>query len=422
MPVIMNRITALATLFLFPLIGTAADWPQWLGAKRDGVSTETVLPWQKPLTPTWAVPVGVGHSSPIVAGGVLYLHTGTPEKKVEIVQAIKITDGKTIWSKEYPRVDFSSPFGVGPRATPVLDGKNLYTYGVTGVLAAWEAETGKQLWQVDTLTTYKTANLTFGVSSSPIVVGENVIVMVGGKEASIIAFDKSTGKEVWKILSDRASYASPIVWNDQIVVLTEERLAGINTKTGKLEWSTPFKDALSESSATPVRIQNDSILAGSVTSGSIFVQVRPEEADKDGNSTWKVINRWKKPILTSYFATPIPFGKEYLLMHTGRIIPPASGTLRCVNIATGEIAWSQDKVGKYHASLMRLADSKMLTLDDDGNLTLIEANDRKYEALSTQRLFKARGDAWAHPALSDGVLYVRDNSKLYAFAFPKSEK
>src|SRR5262249_59455463 len=163
------------------------------------------------------------------------------------------------------RAPFESMFGHGPRATPLLQGDRLYTLGVTGVLTCWEAATGKKVWQVDTLKEFGAKSLMFGVSCSPILEGDLLMVNVGGPGASVVGFKTVSGEVAWKTLDDKASYSSPIVTGKgaerQVIFLTQKSLVGLSPADGKLFWSVPMVDKLSESSSTP-------LLAGDLLIGS----------------------------------------------------------------------------------------------------------------------------------------------------------
>ena len=203
-------LASMVALLLSSDFAAAGDWPQWLGPNRDGGSTEQITPWKSPPKVLWHLPVGEGHSSPVVAGGRVYLHAKVKDKDEEEVLAFDANTGKDIWRVSYERGTFSNPFGVGPRATPVVADGRIYTYGVTGYLSCFETEKGKRLWQVEALKEFQASNLLFGASCSPIVIGKNVQVNVGAKGASVVAFDTNTGAIKWKSQDDSASYSSPI--------------------------------------------------------------------------------------------------------------------------------------------------------------------------------------------------------------------
>lgn len=378
------------------LLAVAADWPQFLGPTRDSASPETVSPWKVPPKALWRQPIGDAHSSPVVAGGVVYAFFKPKGRDADALAAFDAKTGEKKWEASYDRDKFTPPYGVGPRGTPAVDGGKVYTLGITGVLACWDAATGDVAWKVDTLKEFAAKNLFFGVSTSPTVVGTNVVVMVGGKGVGVVAFDKATGKVAWKATDDPASYASPLPLKDQLVFLTGSHLRAL-TADGKELWAVPFKDKLNESSTTPVKA-GDLIVGSSVTAGSIAV--RP------GDKPERV---WKNETLTCYFSTPVAVGPHLYMVNGAAALLSPSITLRCVEAATGKVLWSKEKVGKYHAALLRTGDDKLLMLDDEGNLMLLQPDPAGYKELSRA---KVCGPTWAHPALSDGRVYVRDEKEL----------
>lgn len=419
-------LAALAALTL-AAAAPAGDWPQWLGPNRDGSSPEVVKPWKGQPKVLWRVPVGEGHSSPVAADfsdpaagnkklSRVYLHClgsatdGGPNGTEKVLGLVAAT-GEQLWSDEYGRGAFTSPFGQGPRATPVVDGRRLYVLGVTGKLRGYDWDrVPKPDWEVDVLKEFGAPNLRFGVSASPLVAGNRLLVAVGGKGASVVAFEKSTGQVAWKALNDPASYASPTAFDAggkrQAVFLTAEAVVSLDPKTGELYWRYPFHDLLSESSTTPVKI-GSLLIVSSVTLGSAGLKL----TTKDGKPA--VEQAWKNPNLSCYFSTPVAVGDQYVYMVTGSLAAAMSkkpeATLQCVEAATGQSLWSKPKVGKYHAALIRTGDSKLLMLEDTGDLVLIDPDPAGYKELARS---KVCGPTWAHPALADGRLYLRDEKEL----------
>lgn len=391
-----------------------ADWPQWLGPTRDGVTPEKVAPWSEPLKTSWKIEVGEGHSSPIVANGKVFLFYRREKKEAlkkfeEVLVAYEAAKGDRLW--ETPCGDttsFSSLFGNGPRSTPCLADGKIFTVGVTGILSCLDTAKGKLLWQVDTLKEFKASNLFFGVSGSPIVDEGKVLLQVGGKGAGIVAFDCQTGKVVWKSADQAASYSSGIILGKgttrQGLFLTLGGLVSINPDTGDFNWTCPFTDKLNESSTTPVHI-GDLVIASTITSGALALRIN----GKDGKPSFKEV--WKNPELTCYFSTPVPVGKNQLYMVSGttNVLKPEAD-LHCVDPDTGKTRWTRPKVGKYHACLLRTGDDRLLLLEDNGELALLEPHTSAYKELARSKIC---GETWAHPAVADGRLFVRDAKRLY---------
>jgi outer membrane protein assembly factor BamB len=249
-------------------------------------------------------------------------------------------------------------------------------------------------------------------------VDDTIAVPVGGKGASIVAIDPrpkpplqdQPGLVRWQKLDDAASYASPILIDHagqrEIVALTANAVVGLAAKDGALLWRFPFKDLLSESSTTPVKV-GDLLIASSVTLGSIGLKL----TTVDGKPA--VEQAWKNPQLPCYFSTPVAVGPTHIYMVTGNLAAimrrQPQADLCCVETATGKILWKKEKVGKYHAALLRTGDNKLLMHCDSGELVLIDPDPKEYRELARS---KVCGETWAHPALADGRLYVRDDKEL----------
>lgn len=400
----MSRFSAAGFLTLaLALTLQAGDWPQFLGPNRDNSTPETVAPWKGDLKPVWAKPVGEAHSSPVVAGGVVYAFYQPKGKNADALAAFDAKTGELKWEQSYDRPEFKPLFGNGPRGTPSVSNGKVFTYGGTGVLARWDAKTGKVDWKVDALKEFGAKNLFFGTSASPLVAGDKVVALVGGKGAGVVALDAKTGATAWKATDDPSSYASPTLINEQVVALTGSNVRALGTD-GKPLWEVPFKDRLNESSTTPLSA-GGLIFASSVTAGSIAVKVTDGKAEKV----------WENKALTCYFSTPVVVG-EYLYMVNGKAsLANASITLRCVELKTGKVAWEKADVGKYHAAILRCGpagNESLLMLDDNGSLTLFAADPKGYKELAKS---KVCGTTWAHPALVDGRLYLRDEKELLCF-------
>ena len=404
----MRFASPLFAILFFATYAIAADWPQWLGPNRDGSVPEKITPWKGDLKVLWRAEVGEGHSSPVVANGMVYLHTKVTGKDSEQIQAFDADKGDKKWEESYDKPAFTTPFGNGPRATPSIHDGKIYTFGITGTLACWDAKTGKPQWKVEVLENPKGPknkghNLVFGLSASPLIVGENVVVQGGGTGSKgLKAYDCKTGKPAWTAGEDPSSYAAPVLLDKNIVVLTGANLSSISPD-GKVRWQFPFKDALNESSTTPIKV-GDMYLTASVTAGGVAVK----EVEKDGKPA--VEQAWKKPALNCYFSTPVTVGKDHLYLVTGVLAINPTVTLRCVEAATGKELWNKPKVGKYHAALLKLADGNLLMHDDvSGDLRLLAPNLKEYQELAKS---KACGQTWAHPAIADGKIYVRDAKEL----------
>jgi len=404
----MPRICSLGVTLLIVPLASAADWPQWLGPNRDSSTPEKVAAWKEPLKILWRQPVGEGNSAPIIADGRVFLHTKVKDKLEEQLTAYDAKSGKRLWQTPYERVKLTTFYGNGPRATPVYANGKVFAYGITGVLTCFDAANGNVDWQVDIGKLLSPKPLIFGASCSPLLVGKYVLVNVGGKGQSIVAFEKDSGKMRWGSLDDGASYSSPILVSKQAVFLTQLGLVGLNPGDGKLQWRFPFKDLMLESSTTPVRA-GDLLIASSITLGSVGLRLEEE----DGNLN--PVQIWKEPKLTCYFSTPVPVGKNHFYAVVGELTlnpfakKKPKANLCCLETQTGKTMWTKENVGTYHASLLRTGDNKLLMLEEGGNLVLLDPNPKAYRELARSKIC---GNTWAHPALADGRLFVRDGKEL----------
>jgi outer membrane protein assembly factor BamB len=232
----------------------------------------------------------------------------------------------------------------------------------------------------------------------------------------VVAFDAADGKVVWRCLDDKASYASPVLTGDgparQLISFTGEGLASLDPADGKLYWQFPLVDRLFESSTTPVRV-GDRLLASSITYGSAALNLET----KDGKPAYA--EAWKNPELTSYFSTPVGVDADHVFLVTGRLpLPgrPGEAALHCVDMNTGKKLWTRPKVGEYHASLLRTGDNKLLLLEEAGELVLLDPDVKQYHELART---KVCGHTWAHAAVANGKLYLRDDKDVICVELPK---
>jgi outer membrane protein assembly factor BamB len=396
-------LTALSlTVALTPAL-RAADWPQFLGPNRDNSCPEKIAPWKGELKQLWKQPVGESHASPVVAGGLVYAFYQPKGKNADALAAFDAATGARKWEQSYDRDAFSPPFGNGPRGTPAVAAGKVYSLGGTGVLACWDAATGAVAWKVDTLKQYKAPNLSFGISGSPLVAGGKVFVNVGAKGAGVVAFDAATGQEAWKATDDKASYSSPILADaggaKQVVFLTAAGLVGLDPDTGKEFWRYPFRDLLQESATTPL-YKGGVVYGSSVTLGSVALKL-------DGAGTPTKL--WAAPQLNCYFSTPAAGPPDTLFMLNGKLSINPTLSLRAVDSTSGKVLWQKPNVGKYHAALVVEAGGNVLMLDDGGALAMFGGERGAFKELCRARVC---GATWAHPAVADGRVFVRDETDL----------
>jgi outer membrane protein assembly factor BamB len=401
---------ALICVCLTPL---AADWPQILGPARNGTSTETGLVdgWsRKGPEVVWQRNVGEGYSSPVVASGRLILFHRVGNE--DVVQSLEATTGKPQWRYAYPTA-FVSAYGKGngTRSTPVIAAGKVYTLGGGGQLHCVDLKTGTKVWAKELHEVYRVPQSFFGVGTSPIVEGKLLIVNVGGEGAGIVAFDRDSGKEVWKATSDEASYSSPIAASvagvRHVFFFTRTGLVSVNPANGAVRFTKRWRSRIDTSvnAAMPVLLGSDHLfLSASYGTGAILLKIK-----KDG-----IEGGWQnRTSLSAHYSTPVAVGDQ-LYGFEGR--QEEGAVLRCIDWKTGKVRWTEKG---YGCGSILAADRKLFVLSESGDLALLEANPARYTE-------KARASVLgepcrAHLALANGLLYARDNRKLICWKVKKAE-
>jgi outer membrane protein assembly factor BamB len=407
-------------LFVSLVVGSAAlpagDWPQWRGPQRDGHGAVSVTSLPKEFKPVWKLPIGPGFSAPIVSGGKLIyldaLRASDPQHSNEVAHCIEAATGKEIWATRYAASE-GDEWGSGPRTTPFADGDRIYFQSMNGEFRCLKIADGSPLWgfnfeRYGIHFTTKSAEGTAarrGNNGSGVVDGDLVYVPVGAKGASIVAFNKLTGKEVWKTGDDEAAYSSFLIstlaGTKQLVAFTAEALMGLDLKTGAVYWRVPFKTVAKRHAASPV-IDGDTITVNSQTIGLVRVKIAKSGNDFTATQLW--VN---KPLVIN-LATPV-----LLDGHLYSYGPIRTKDYVCVDATTGETKWKQDGFGigkdqTDYASTIAVG-KNLLVLTYDGQLVLIAGNPEKYTELGRVQVC---GKTWSHPALADGKLFVRDGREL----------
>lgn len=388
----------------------AADWPQFLGPARDGSSAEKGLfeTWTKKGPPLrWSVAVGEGYAGPVIAGSrVVLFHRVGDEEVIECFDSDK---GKSNWRFAYP-TKYQDKYGKGngPRATPLISGGKVYTYGAEGVLTCVELESGKKVWQQSLRTKYKLRDNFFGIGTSPLIEGDSLLVNVGAKDAGIVAFNKDNGKEVWKATDQDASYSSPVAATidgvRHVIFFTREGLLSLDPATGAERFSKRWRAriAASVNAAAPLIVGDEIFVSASYQTGALLVR-----AKKDG-----VEEIWSNDrSLSCHFNTPVVHD-GFLYGIDGR--QEEGGRLRCVEWKTGKVRWTQENFG---CGSLLLADGHVIALTEDGDLVLIEATPESYREKGRTRGLAAT--CRAHLALADGKLYGRDAKELHCWDLKK---
>lgn len=377
------------------VLGTAApaggDWPQWRGPGRDGVSPETgwLAKWpQSGPSQLWKVKIGYGYSSVAVAGGRVYA-MGNDGRR-DTVWCLDAATGRVVWRKSYPCRKGGYP---GPRATPTVDGKVVYTISRQAQVFCFDAATGKVLWSKDLTRELKVRTPTWGFAGSPLVMGKLLVVNVG---TAGVALEKTTGRVVWSTGAGKAGYASPVAFKmdgrETVLIFSARALNCLDVRTGKLLWSLPWKTSYDINAADPIVVGNRIFISNGYGPGSCAL-VKVE------NGKPSIV--WRNKEMKNHFSTCVIYkGYIYGAHGTGHVV------LRCLSLDTGEVKWTSPRLRM--ASLI-LADGKLIVQADAGRLLVVEATAEAYRPIAQATVL--RGQCWTIPVLAGGRIYCRNSGK-----------
>ena len=393
----------------------AADWPRWRGPAGTGHVPEGVpVPKTLPAKPEvlWRVRIGFGLDSPVVSGGkVFYLDN---QKGRVMVHAAEAGSGKAVWSVPLDEVFKDAQSAPGPRCTPVVDGERVYVQSCRGEFRCLDAADGKTVWRVHFVRDFgaeffgergpAVGASRHGYCGSPVVDGDRVIVGVGGRKgASVVCFEKRTGKVVWKSQDDVPGYSGPVVATiggvKQVISFTAEAVIGLDIADGKLLWRVPVKTRLGRHATTPV-VSGDRVMVASHQAGLIGIRVARQ------GEGFRAETAWVDKGAPINFASPVLVGDHLYGLGRGK-------ALVCVDVRTGKRAWTESNffsgmIRRGYASFL-VTGGNLLVLAEGGQLLLVAADPAECRLLGRTDLC---GQNWCTPAYADGKLYVRDAKEL----------
>lgn len=382
--------------------GMAGEWPQILGPSRNGIAVSEKIP-ATAMKVAWQVRCGAGLAGVAVSDEIAVLFHRQGDE--ETLTAWKAANGTFLWEAKFPcTYQAQIVDDDGPRAVPTIDGGQIFAYGVQGGLYAVDLKTGKVLWTRATHKDYSAPEGYFGAGSSPLVIGNLVVVNVGGpKQAGVVAFDRQTGKTIWKSTNELASYSAPIrierEGKSRVIVLTRLNLVGLDATDGAELFRIPFGSrGPTVNAALPVAVGNQLLLTASYGIGARLIEITASSAEET----------WDDTILSSQYTTPI--------VHDGTVYgidgrqDGGPITLKCFDPSTRKELWSEPL--SDYATLIA-ADSKLLIQLTNGGLQIAALDHTRYRELHTQKL--ASGTTRALPALSNGYYFLRSADKLLAY-------
>ena len=420
----------------------ADDWPQWLGAKRDGIWRESGIikgfPDDGPKV-NWRVPIGGGYAGPAVAKGKVYVtdrqlakDSANPDNQFarghilgsERVICLDEKTGRQLWMHEYD-CGYTVSYPAGPRTTPTVDGDRVYTLGAEGNLLCLNADSGKVLWQKDFKTEYGVKTPVWGFAAHPLVRGGHLICLARGDGSTVVCYDKLSGKEVWRSLTAKEpGYCPPTLIHaggvEQLIIWHPESLNSLNPDTGEVYWSEPFRVRSGLSIPTPRQLGNRLFITA-FYNGSMMMNLDPDKPA--ATLAWKSKRASEKNTQELHSIMPTPFFED------NHIYGVCSyGQLRCLRADTGERVW-EDLTATRGGVEARWANAFLVKHEDRfflfnelGNLLIARLTPKGYEELDKAHLIDPTGRAagrdvvWSHPAFANRNVLVRNDKEIASFS------
>ena len=439
-----------AVLCLCGLVQTvrANDWPEWRGAGRRGVLTETGLLETFPaggLSVVWRTPIHGGYSGPAVAGGRVFITDARrpdPRSTAVVERALALDEqtGEVLWSREW-ETDYAGlqlVYAIGPRATPTVDDDRVYMLGAMGNLLALHVEDGRVLWQKDFPEDFNTEVPSWGMAGAPLVDGDRLICLVGGEpDAKMMAFDKYTGEEIWRALSSdwEPGYSQPIIVEAggarQLIAWHPRDISSLNPETGEIYWEVRHIVDMGINPATAVR-SGPYLFFTSQYGGARMLLL--DERTPGARVLWEGVGEsdpeygFDFNTLNSVISTPVIDG-DYVYGVDGH------GLLRCLELETGRRVWETDaligeRTNWATAFFVRHEDRYFINTDT-GDLVIAELSPGGYRELSRTRLIepthpyvrrRRSGDVvnWSHPAYANSHIVARNDREIVRRSLAKA--
>jgi len=424
---------------------SADDWPQWLGPERDGVWRESGIveefPTEGPPV-VWRTEIGAGYSGPAVVGDRVYvtdrqLASGesNPDNPFdrssvagnERVLCLNAADGSILWKHEY-ECEYTISYASGPRTTPVVADGKVYTLGAEGHLFCLDAEDGSVVWSHELKDKYDIPSPVWGFSSSPLLDGDRLICLVGGRGSVAVAFDKNTGEEIWSALAAaEPGYAPPMIYElggrRQLIIWHPQAINGLDPETGELFWTIPFDVRSGLAISTP-RKSDDLLFITSFYDGPMMLSFENSATDPD--LAWRGTSSSERNTdkLHSIMSTPVIDGDFIYGVDS-------YGQLRCLRVDTGERVWEDlqatGSTGDLRSRTDRWANAFLIKHEDryflaneSGELILARLTPEGYDEISRVHLLEptnpmaGRKVVWSHPAFANQSVYMRNDEEIIA--------
>jgi outer membrane protein assembly factor BamB len=406
----MRTILALLCAAASIAVLEAQDWSQWRGPSRTGHAAAFTAPasWPEKPTKAWQVQAGEGHSSPVVWGSRAYLHSRVGDQ--EAVTAYDLASGKQLWRDSYAAPyemnSAARAHGKGPKSTPVIDRGRLFTFGISGIVSAYELTGAKLLWRKE-FKEFPQTSPTFGTAMSPIVEGINLILHPGGPGGgAIVALDVSNGSQRWAWKGDGPAYASPIIVSiggtRQLITQSQSNIVSLSPADGKLLWQTPYTTAYDQNIVTAVVFEGLLIYSGV---NKPLTALRVAQA----GGKWTATPAWENAELPMYMSSPVERdGVLYGLTQRNR------GQFFAADARTGKTLWTTRGREGENAAVV-LSGDVLIATTTEGELVVFRKDPAAFTLVRKYTI--ADSPVWAHPAPAGKGILIKDASTLAYWTF-----
>jgi outer membrane protein assembly factor BamB len=427
----MARLLACFSLIVSVSASRADDWPQWMGPNRDDRCAETgivrALPPGGPKV-LWRTPIHGGYAGPAVVNGRVYVAdfetpgdtTGNPGQRSNLdgkerVLCLDAKTGREIWKHEHP-CTYRISYPAGPRCTPTVSGGKVYMLGAEGDLTCLNAADGKLVWTKSLKDEYKIPAPMWGFTGHPLIDGDKLICLVGGDGTTLVAFDKNTGKELWRSLSSKEpGYCPPEIitagGTRQLIIWTAESINSVNPETGKPYWSIDLEPSYGMAIMSP-RHAGNSLFAGGIGFKSAMLKLATDKPAAE--IAW---NGTKETSVCPVNSTPI--------IEDGIIYGvDQPGQLRAVRLATGERLWETtapttgEKPANSGTAFLTKNGDRYFIFNEKGELVIVKLSPEKYEEISRAKILEptanvfGRKVVWSHPAYANKCMFARNDKEI----------
>jgi len=431
---ILPTLVSLAFNFVFNAVTVADDWPQWLGPNRDGVWHETGLVEKFPekgLPVKWRAPVSLGYSGPAVGDGLVYLTDYVREagdtandpgtrrslNGKERVLCFDGESGKPVWEHAYP-CKYNISYPSGPRATPTIHAGKVYTLGAEGDLICLDAKQGKEIWSKGLKKEYRIDAPLWGFCGAPLIDGQSLFCLVGGPGSVIVAFDKDTGKELWKALTaSESGYSAPSMIEaagvKQLIIWHADSINSLNPENGQVYWSIPLKPDYGMSIMVPQKHGNYLFASGI---GDVGALLKLNETKPGAEVVWRGKNS-----TALYAANTTPIIDDAGILYGAEC---RGGQLRAIDLETGKRLWETfaattgTRRGQHGTVFIVRNGDRYFLFSETGDLILAKLSSKSYDEISRSHVIDPTGECfgrnvvWSYPAFANKCVFCRNDKEL----------